>query len=439
MKARGKRATLLLVGAILSTLLARPALAAEVLTPEEAGARMHELGILHGNDSGDLMLDKGLTRAELATNLARLDDPIGEFSAHPQSFAYLCSFTDVPDWAKSPVGYSWNRGLVKGYGNGLFGAADMVTPDAACTVILRLYGHKASEGDIWSYDTAGAYAVSLGLLPVDAIQGTVISRGNMAVLICNAMGGKADIPIQETITTAATTDYSQQANPAIFQGDLSRENYNAIRDTILHRYEIADGSYQPVPMGEFSRNGIIDVVTAAIGGYPVYEPISQPGGGYVCTARCPESHKDAIEHTKDFLDGLSGMSDSEKVTAMAWYVADRITYAVKYPTPSEVLAQDGQLPGACMSYAYSFRFLCDLAGIPCILTQNQEHQWNQVYVDGLWRDVDVTGIDVEDVEIDRSWIQVLLPLTDVQGSGKTDGDPAVTAFAKELLVPSSTK
>jgi len=92
-----------------------------------------------------------------------------------------------------------------------------------------------------------------------------------------------------------------------------------------------------------------------------------------------------------------------------------------------------------MSYARSFRFLCDRAGIPCVLIHSQDHQWNQVYVDGQWRDVDVTSIDIEDVEIDRSWIQVLTPLADIQGSGKADRDPEVTAFAKELLVPGSTK
>lgn len=248
-------------------------------------------------------------------------------------------------------------------------------------------------------------------------------------------------PVQTpTPTTAPTTqDYSAQANPAIFQGELSRENYNAIRDTVLHRDEIIAGSYQPIPLGNYTRFGVVYTATSTIGGYPVYEPVSQPDGGYVCTVKCPETYKDALTHTQSFVDGLAGMTDSEKVTAMAWYVADRITYAVKYPTPSEVLAQDGQLPGACMSYAHSFRFLCDRAGIPCILIQSQDHQWNQVYVDGQWRDVDVTSIDVEDVEIDRSWVQVLKPLTDIRGDGQLDKSPEVTIFAKELLVPGSTK
>lgn len=248
-------------------------------------------------------------------------------------------------------------------------------------------------------------------------------------------------PAQTPTPSAAPTtqDYSSQANPAIFQGELSRENYNAIRDTVLHRDEIAAGSYQPVRMGAFTRNDVIDEVTAAIGGYPVYEPIIQPDGSYVCTAKCPESYKDALAHTQGFVDGLAGMTDSEKAATIAWYVADRITYAVKYPSPSEVLAQDEQLPGACMSYAHSFRFLCDRAGIPCILIHSQDHQWNQVYVDGQWWDVDVTGIDAADGSVAREKITVMEQLTQNRGGLYKDREPEITVYVKELLVPGSTK
>lgn len=432
-----KRNVCLLLCVALAFALACPALGADILTPQEAGQRMREIGIFHGNDSGDLMLDKGLTRAELATILARLDDPKGEFSAYPQGFAYMCAFTDVPDWAKSPVGYSWNRGLVKGYGNGLFGAADMVTPDAACTVILRLYGHKAGEGDIWDYNTAGAYAVGLGLIPAEAIQGTAISRGNMAVLICNAMDGKADASPQET-PAAVTTDHSQQANPAIFTGEFTRETYNAIRDTILNYDDIIDGKKQPVPLGVYTPYGDVDEVVVAIGNYPAYEVVSWPGSGYVCMAKYPEAYKPAVEHTQGFIDGLAEKSDREKVTAIAWYVADRITYEVAYPSPAKVLTQDGQVPGACMAYAYSFLFLCDRTGIPCILKRGGNHQWNMVYVDGQWWDVDVTAYDAGDNISIREYVTILNDPADHEMAGFIDEEPAVTAFAKELLVPGST-
>lgn len=248
-------------------------------------------------------------------------------------------------------------------------------------------------------------------------------------------------PIQSSVPTTAPTvqDYSAQANPAIFTGELTRENYNAIRDTVLHRDEIAAGSYQPVRMGAFTRYGIIDEVTAAIGGYPVYEPIPQPDGSFTCTAKCPMSYKEALAHTQSFVDGLAEKSDSDKVVAMAWYVADRVTYAVKYPSPSEVLSQDGQLPGACMSYAHSFRFLCDRANIPCILIHSQDHQWNQVYVDGQWWDVDVTGIDAADGSVAREKIAVMEQLSQNRGDLYKDREPEVTMFAQELLIPGSTK
>lgn len=240
-------------------------------------------------------------------------------------------------------------------------------------------------------------------------------------------------------TAPVAQDYSAQSNPAIFSGELSRENYNAIRDTVLHRDEIAAGTYQPIPMGAFTMYGVVDEVTAAIGGYPVYEPISQPDGSFICTAKCPESYKEAVAHTQGFVDGLVGMTDREKVTAIAWYVADRITYAVKYPSPSEVLAQDGQLPGACMSYAHSFRFLCDRAGIPCILKRGGDHQWNMVYVEGQWWDVDITAADAGDDTSVREYVTILNDPVEHERAGFTDEEPEVTAFVKELLVPGSTK
>lgn len=245
--------------------------------------------------------------------------------------------------------------------------------------------------------------------------------------------------VTPTSTPSESADHAAQANPAIFEGDLSRENYNAIRDTVLHRDEIAAGNYQPIPMGTFTRYGVVDEVTAAIGGYPVYEPISQPDGSYICTAKCPESYKEAVAHTQGFVDGLAGLSDRDKVTAMVWYVADRITYDVAYPGPSRVLAQDGQLPGACMAYAHSFRFLCDRAGIPCILKRGGNHQWNMVYVEGQWWDVDVTANDAGDETIHREYSTILHDPVAYQQAGGVDEEPEVTAFAQELLVPGSTK
>ena len=245
--------------------------------------------------------------------------------------------------------------------------------------------------------------------------------------------------VAPTKTPSESVDYAAQANPAIFQGELSRENYNAIRDSILYQDEIIAGSYQPIPMGAFTPYRDVDEATVAVGCYPVYELISRPDGSYICNVKCPESYKPAVEHTKGFIDSLAGKSDREKVTEIAWYVADRITYAVKYPGPGEVLSQDGQVPGACMAYAYSFHFLCDQAGVPCILKRGGNHQWNMVYVEGQWWDVDVTAADAGDDTSVREYVTILNDPTAHELAGAVDEEPHVTAFVTELLGPGSTK
>lgn len=52
--------------------------------------------------------------------------------------------------------------------------------------------------------------------------------------------------------------------------------------------------------------------------------------------------------------------------------------------------------GVCMSYAYSFRLLCDLSDVKCIVTTgylngNLPHAWNMVSIDGKWYEIDCTN------------------------------------------------
>lgn len=79
-----------------------------------------------------------LTRAHLATILARLHGGSGQVEESRDFYAAQCQFQDVPDWARQYAGYCAYHGLMVGYGDGLFGAEDPVTPAAACTVILQV-------------------------------------------------------------------------------------------------------------------------------------------------------------------------------------------------------------------------------------------------------------------------------------------------------------
>ena len=244
---------------------------------------------------------------------------------------------------------------------------------------------------------------------------------------------------QPTTYHTEDTDYSLQANPTAFTGTLTRKAYNAIRYSLENQEAIIGGTQEPVKIsGEVVKKGSLGNAIAAISVYPVYELVYREDG-YVCDVRYPEAYAQAATHTQSFVNGLAGKNDKEKVEAIAWYVADRLTYATSYSWPNTVLTQDGVVPGACMSYAYSFQFLCNRAGVPCVRVTSETHQWNMVYVDGQWWDVDVSANDMGDEVSLRPYQRVLTDPSERFGIDYTDYDPEATTFAQELLVPNSIK
>lgn len=190
-----KRILTLLLSAALTLSLAIPAL--DVQTElETAAAWLKENGILTGDQNGNLHLDSGLTRAELAVILTRLSDDTGDMNRNAAYYRTVCPFTDVPEWAMPFAGYCAEKKLMAGYGNKQFSPNDPVTPAAACTVMLRYLDCPASQ---WTYATACDKATELGLLPNGAADGASITRGNVAVLIYRALNGNhlgSESPVQ---------------------------------------------------------------------------------------------------------------------------------------------------------------------------------------------------------------------------------------------------
>ena len=75
-----------------------------------------------------------------------------------------------------------SMGTMAGYGDGLFGPSDPVSPQMACTVMLRYL-----EQDGWTYDTACEKAAELGLAPAGSLEGDAITRGDMAILLTGSL------------------------------------------------------------------------------------------------------------------------------------------------------------------------------------------------------------------------------------------------------------
>lgn len=178
--------------------------AAEKSPQQSAAAYLSEAGIMLGNESGDMMLEQGLTRAQMAALLTRIVTDPEQFETDSAFYRSLCSFTDVPEWAKSYVGYCVANNLVAGYGNGRYGSNDPVTSAAACTVMLRYLNDVDA---VWDYQSACRTAVQLGLAAEEIVADAEITRGNMAVLICRTMARLGyDVKLSETAQSNLSAD-----------------------------------------------------------------------------------------------------------------------------------------------------------------------------------------------------------------------------------------
>lgn len=172
---------------VLSLSLSIPALAAESETEvETAAAYLFQHGIMLGDSNGEMHLESGLTRAQLATVLTRLNGDLEYIQTNLTYYAGQCKFSDVPEWAKPYVGYCYTNGLMLGYDTGAFGADDGVTPAAACTVVLRYM--ELSDVD-WDYSTACRTALDLGLTSAETVKKTEVTRGDLAVMLYRALAG----------------------------------------------------------------------------------------------------------------------------------------------------------------------------------------------------------------------------------------------------------
>ena len=178
--------------AMLCLLLSVPAVAFTTSELQDASEALFQRGVMVGDDTGAMRLEDPLTRAELAVILTRLHSSSTQ-ADDSQDFSAQCSFTDVPEWARQYAGYCAYHGLMVGYGGGLFGAEDPVTPAAACTVVLRYLDLPDLE---WDYNTACQAALDQGLTTGEAIGKTEITRGDLAVMLYRAM----------VMTGAAPTD-----------------------------------------------------------------------------------------------------------------------------------------------------------------------------------------------------------------------------------------
>lgn len=255
-------------------------------------------------------------------------------------------------------------------------------------------------------------------------------------------------------TAYAKEDYSQSANQAIFNEVYTKDAYNAIRQSIVDIAEItkntddngynADYEYAHYIDKDFSFNSpgktdeAMKSVVSTFSGYysfafgyePTAENIYEYPGYRICMPQVHQYFEPANNATDGFIAEISELPDKEKVKRIADYICDRVAYKDENPAGiNRVFTETPPVNAICGTYANAFVYLCQRAEIPCISVVDDVHAWNEVYVDGKWYTTDVSYYDVARTD------SALFPAK----YSRTDPDTAKTKFAKELLVPMSTK
>ena len=143
-----KRMLTALLAACLSLSLAAPALAAPAsVSVDEVSQAVTALGIMAGDENGDLGLSRRVPRAEFVT-MAIKATPGGEQVGQAATSPY----PDVPrsHWASGYVEAAVSRGLVSGYSDGTFRPAKEIGLAEGVTMALALLGYGPE-------DFSGAY------------------------------------------------------------------------------------------------------------------------------------------------------------------------------------------------------------------------------------------------------------------------------------------
>ena len=165
--------------------LTGPALAADGDTQLET---VRVLGILTGDESGDLNLNASVTRAEfvkMMTAASAYKDAVGGGSAS--------LFTDVKSghWAGGYIQLAVEQGWVTGYVDGSFRPENTITLEEACAALLRLLGYDSSSLTGSFPQAQLSKASSVGLLDgLSAAQGDTLTRQDCVTLFYNLLVGE---------------------------------------------------------------------------------------------------------------------------------------------------------------------------------------------------------------------------------------------------------
>jgi len=138
-----KRILPILLSLVLTISLIPSALAAPTAGVEEMAQVLSALDIMTGNEHGDMMLDRSVTRSEF-TKLVIAASPLGD---NVGASTTVSPYPDVPytHWAAPYVEAAVAAGYVNGYLDGTFHPDEQITLAMGVTMAVRLLGYADSD------------------------------------------------------------------------------------------------------------------------------------------------------------------------------------------------------------------------------------------------------------------------------------------------------
>lgn len=114
-----------------------------------------------------------------------------------------------------------------------------------------------------------------------------------------------------------------------------------------------------------------------------------------------------LEKLNSVVSAAEGLSNYDKLKYFHNYLCDNISYNLEAANAYSMYGALLEGNSVCEGYAESFKALCDLSGIPCVLLTgssvkpngaSENHMWNYVLMeDDKWYAVDVTWDDLTNV------------------------------------------
>ena len=147
---------------------------------EAKAAELKELGLFVGDEGGFRLADT-MTRVEMGVMVMRMNGGQAALRENGAYYAQLCPFTDVPQWAKSSIGFLYDKKLAAGQSATKFGTNNVTKRDYA-VMMMRVLGIEHS------YENALAIAVSHGILTEEQASGNPVAlRGDIVNMTYNTL------------------------------------------------------------------------------------------------------------------------------------------------------------------------------------------------------------------------------------------------------------